>query len=347
MKRGLLIIVAAAILLSAVGCTAVTPDNDTNLNRYSAQYITLFDTVTTIIGYAENETAFKAVAQEFYDEFEYYHKLYNVYDSFDGINNIKTINDMAGIEPVKVDSPVIELLQFCKNMNEETDGTVDVTMGSVLLLWHDAREQSADDTNSAYIPDAEALQEAVKHTGFDKLVIDEANSTVFLTDPLARLDVGAVAKGYAVERVCEHSPRGFLISVGGNVKATGANPVTNEPWVVGIQDPDGGPNDYVHTIYTENTSVVTSGDYQRYFTVDGVSYNHIIDPATRFPATRWRAVTVLCLDSGIADVLSTALFILPMDKGKQLLELYNAEALWIEASGDVHYSDGFKAFIKR
>lgn len=110
-------------------------------------------------------------------------------------------------------------------------------------------------------------------------------------------------------------PAGLLISVGGNVCATGPKPETGQPWVVGIQNPD-APEEYLHTIYVEDFSVVTSGDYQRYFTVDGVAYHHIIDPDTLFPADYWRSVTILCPDSGLADALSTALFTLPQQEGR-------------------------------
>ena len=103
---------------------------------------------------------------------------------------------------------------------------------------------------------------------------DRAN-TVQITDPLASLDVGAVAKGYAVQRVCDEMPSGLLVSVGGNVCATGPRPTDGSDWIVGVQDPDGGVNDYLLTVNLGTGSIVSSGDYQRYYTVDGVRYSHI------------------------------------------------------------------------
>lgn len=158
-------------------------------------------------------------------------------------------------------------------------------------------------------------------------------------------DVGAIAKGYAVQQVCGSAPAGLLISVGGNVCATGPKPETGQPWVVGIQNPD-APEEYLHTIYVEDFSVVTSGDYQRYFTVDGVAYHHIIDPDTLFPADCWRSVTILCPDSGLADALSTALFTLPQQEGQALLDAFGAQAMWVHPDGSILYSPGFREHIR-
>ena len=160
-----------------------------------------------------------------------------------------------------------------------------------------------------------------------------------------RLDVGAVAKGWAVQRVAEESPTGLLISVGGNVCATGPKDETGTPWVVGINDPDGG--EYLHTIYNADASVVTSGDYQRYFVVDGKPYHHIIDPDTRMPGSLWRSVTIVCGDSGLADALSTALFLLPLEEGQALAEKCGAEVLWMDTTGELFYTPGFRELIKK
>ena len=271
--------------------------------------------------------------------------MFDIYHEYAGINNLKTVNDRAGGEPVEVDSRLIDLLVFCRELDELTGGRVDVTMGSVLALWHEARSSGVDDPEHAALPDSGALKEAAEHTGFELLEIDREASTLRLTDPLARLDVGAVAKGYAVERVCQNAPEGLLLSVGGNVRATGPKP-GGEPWVVGVQEPDGGKEDYLHTLYVSNSSVVSSGDYQRYYTVDGVRYHHIIDPDTRYPGTRWRAVTVLCADSGLADGLSTALFLLSQEEGEALARQCGAEALWVAADGTLSCTGGFQEAVR-
>ena len=262
-----------------------------------------------------------------------------------GINNIKTINDHGWEHPIKVDQRIIDLLLFSKELYTQTEGRVNIAMGSVLRLWHDARETGIADPSRAALPDQAALEQAAAHTDIDSIQIDVEESTVFLSDPEVKLDVGAIAKGYAVEQVCRNAPSGLLISVGGNVCPTGPKPESGQPWVVGIQDPE-DPEQYLHTIYVEDVSVVTSGDYQRYFTVDGVPYHHIIDPDTNYPAGYWRSVTILCRDSGVADALSTALFTLPQEEGQALLDAFQAEAMWVRQDGTILYSPGFQAYIR-
>lgn len=343
MKRTATLILLLVLLC---GCTAAPakPD-DTGLNRYEATFLTLFDTVTTIVGYAETEEAFTDTAQAFHDELLEYHQLYDIYNEYEGINNIKTINDHGWEHPIKVDQRIIDLLLFSKELYTQTEGRVNIAMGSVLRLWHDARETGIADPSRAALPDQAALEQAAAHTDIDSIQIDVEESTVFLSDPEVKLDVGAIAKGYAVEQVCRNTPSGLLISVGGNVCPTGPKPESGQPWVVGIQDPE-DPEQYLHTIYVEDVSVVTSGDYQRYFTVDGVPYHHIIDPDTNYPAGYWRSVTILCRDSGVADALSTALFTLPQEEGQALLDAFQAEAMWVHQDGTIPYSPGFQAYIR-
>ena len=343
MKRTATLILLLVLLC---GCTAApAKSDDTGLNRYEATFLTLFDTVTTIVGYAETEEAFTDTAQVFHDELLEYHQLYDIYNEYEGINNIKTINDHGWEHPIKVDQRIIDLLLFSKELYTQTEGRVNIAMGSVLRLWHDARETGIADPSRAALPDQAALEQAAAHTDIDSIQIDVEESTVFLSDPEVKLDVGAIAKGYAVEQVCRNTPSGLLISVGGNVCPTGPKPESGQPWVVGIQAPE-DPKQYLHTVYVEDVSVVTSGDYQRYFTVDGVPYHHIIDPDTNYPAGYWRSVTILCRDSGVADALSTALFTLPQEEGQALLDAFQAEAMWVRQDGTILYSPGFQAYIR-
>ncbi|SBV96239.1 ApbE family protein [uncultured Eubacteriales bacterium] len=338
MKRRLFPLLAALLLLT--GCAPKEPV----LHNYEASFLNLFDTVTVITGYAESEEGFRAIATEVRDDLLYYHQLFDIYNEYEGVRNLKTINDSAGGDAVEVEKPIIDLLLFCREMYDVSGGQVNAAMGSVLTLWHDAREAGIDDPEHAALPDADALSEAGEHMDFDSVVIDEANSTVRITDPQVRLDVGAIAKGYAVERVCENAPAGLLVSVGGNVRATGGKP-DGSPWAVGIRDPeDSGA--YLRTVLVSNMSVVTSGDYERYYTVDGVRYHHLIDPETLYPANYWKMVTILCPDSGVADGLSTALFCTTQEEGQALLDKYAAEAMWVTPEGEVLYSPGFADYLK-
>jgi thiamine biosynthesis lipoprotein len=333
-----------SILLALVLLTGCTGPAQPELKQYNATFLTLFDTVTTIVGRAENQEELMAKAQAVHDDLLQYHQLFDIYNDYEGINNLKTVNDNAGIGPVKVDRIIIDLLLDCVDYYELTGGKVNVVMGSVLNLWHEARNDSLDDPRNAYLPDMGALREAANHCDINCLVIDEANSTVFLTDAEARLDVGAVAKGWAAQRAAEKSPEGLLISVGGNVCATGPK-AENTPWVVGVQDPNGGEN-YLHTLYLNRGSMVTSGDYQRCFMVDGKIYHHIIDPVTLYPSQYFRSVTILCEDSGLADALSTAAFLLPLEEGMALVKKAGAEAMWVDAEGNITCTEGFEAQIR-
>lgn len=313
--------------------------------QYTATFLDLFDTVTTIVGKAESQADFTEIAQQVHDQLLHYHKLFDIYEEYEGIQNLKTVNDQAGISPVTVHQDIIRLLKDCKAYYTLTNGMVNAAMGSVLSLWHDARSDGIEDPVNAKLPNQEELQDAARHTDPECIILDEEASTVYLADPKMQLDVGAIAKGWAVQRAAENAPAGLLISVGGNVCATGPKDTSGTPWVVGIQDPDGG-NQYLHTIYVTNSSVVTSGDYQRAYVVDGTLYHHIIDPDTLYPSRYWRSVTVVCPDSGLADALSTALFLLPQKEGQFLLDQCQAQAMWVDAEGKQYYSPGFQNLLR-
>jgi thiamine biosynthesis lipoprotein len=333
--------------------------------RYQAQFLELFDTVTTIVGYSENKEIFSEFAQSVYDDLKVYHELYDKYHDYEGVNNIKTINDNAGIAPVVVDRKIIDMLLFGREAYELSDGTVNVAFGAVLEVWHDYREAGTDDPENAEIPPIENLKEKAKHTDISKMIIDESASTVYLEDPEMSLDVGAIAKGYATEQVALLAMgRGYtngLLSVGGNVRSIGskgygvtdANEGTDvgadDSWNVGIQNPEKESEEkYLYILNLEDLSLVSSGDYERYYTVDGVEYHHIIDPSTLMPAENFTAVSIVTENSGLADALSTAIFNLSYEKGLQLIEdLEGTEALWVMSDGTMRFSSGFEALIKQ
>ena len=338
MKRLCALVLTLSMLLC--GCTGAGEEQ----KQYSATFLTVFDTVTTILGRDSSEAAFTEKAQAVHDELLRYHQLFDIYNEYEGLNNLKTVNDHPG-EAVSVDKAIVDMLLDCKAYYELTGGRVNAAMGSVLRLWHEAREDGLNDFANAYLPDGEALAQAAEHADWDDVLIDEEKLTVTIADPGLRLDVGAIAKGWSVQRAAETAPEGLLISVGGNVCATGPKDSTGTPWVVGVQDPDGGEN-YLHTLYLTRGSMVTSGDYQRAYMVDGELYHHIIDPDTLYPGKLWRAVTVVCPDSGLADALSTALFLLPMEEGQKLLDVCESTAMWVDAEGNMYYSTGFEELIR-
>ena len=331
MKRYSLLLLALALILT--GCQ--WPADKSQLQRVT--YLNLFDTVTTILAADDSEADFLEKAGQIYEDLLFYHQLFDIYQEYEGINNLKTINDQAGVAPVTVDPAIIELLLFCRDACELTGGKVNIAMGSVLRLWHEARQANA-------LPNTAALEEAALHTDFSCIEIDEAASTVYISDPASSLDVGAIAKGWATQQVAQAAPTGMLISVGGNVCATGPREDSGTPWSIGIQDPD-APEQYLQRLRITQGAVVTSGDYQRFFTVDGKNYHHIIDPDTRMPSEFWRSVTVICDDSGLADVLSTALFLLPLEDGMALAAQCDAQALWLDAAGHTHTTPDFYTLV--
>lgn len=340
------------LIMPVIGGFVKNAGKQERLVRYDAQFLDLFDTVTSVVGYAKDKEAFTEFAQEFHDELEEYHQLYDIYEDYDGVANLKTVNDNAGVKPVKVDRRIIDLLLAAKEMDRETGERMNVAMGSVLSIWHEYRTAGIENPQNAKLPPVEALRTAAKHMDIDKVVIDETASTVYLEDKEMSLDVGAIAKGYATERVCEKLEadgfRNALISVGGNVRAIGTKE-DGSPWKVGIQNPDMGSSEkYIHSVNLVDQSLVTSGSYQRYYTVEGKTYHHIVDPDTLMPSERYLSVTVLCKDSGIADAMSTALFNMELEKGKELVgKMGDVEAMWILKDGKEAYSEGFRDSMEK
>ena len=346
-KKIVAILIGIVLLVNLVACSSQKK------TRYEGEFLLLFDTVTKIVAYTDSKEDFTRYSQLIYDNLKEYHQLYDIYHDYPGINNIKTINDNAGIKPVKVDKKIIDLLVFSKKWYKNTDGKMNVAFGSVLKIWHKHRTDGLEDEANATLPKMDELRKAAKHTDINKLIIDEANSTVFLEDPEMSLDVGAVGKGYATEQVSQIAIRnGFtsgIISVGGNVRAIGNKGIKGERWNLGIQNPDlESKESNLRIVYLEDLSLVSSGVYERYYTVNGKQYHHIIDPDTLFPTEYFTAVTIVCKDSGVADALSTAVFNMPFEKGlKYINSLPDTEALWVMKNGDVKYSANFEKFLKK
>lgn len=338
-------LITVSLILSCPACSGGS------LTRYEAQFLVLFDTLTTVVGYEESKEAFTEYAQIIYDSLEEYHRLYDIYNDYDGINNIKTINDNAGKAPVKVDRRIIDLLLFAREEYVRTGGKMNVAFGSVLKIWHEYRTRGIDDPENAEAPSIESLRAAARHTDINQVMIDEKASTVFLKDPEMSLDVGAIAKGYAVEQAARIAANnGFdsgLISVGGNVRAIGKK--NDALWNVGVQNPDEeSDQNNLLVAYISDQALVTSGDYERYYIVGDKKYHHIIDPETLFPSEYFTAVTIICKDSGEADALSTAVFNMSFDQGLHYIDsLPDIEALWVLKDGEIKYSAGFEAYIKK
>jgi len=344
MKKLILTLLSMSLIFTTVSCQR-QPE------KYKASFLILFNTVTEVMAVTDTEEEFMEFAEFIRDTLNEYHQLYDKYNLYEGVNNIKTINDSAGIAPVKVDQKIIDMLLFSKEMYEMTDGKVNIALGSVLEIWHDYRNEGIDDPLNAKLPPMEELVAANAYTDINMVIIDEDNSTVYLPDEHMSLDVGAIAKGYATEMVVKEAVNkgynNFLLSVGGNTRAMGLKGEKDDLWNVGIQNPD--KSSHIPTIYTlsiTDMSLVASGNYERYYTVDGKIYHHIIDPNTLMPADYFTAVSILTQDSGIADALSTAIYNLPYEEGLKLIEEFEGtEALWIFPNGERKFSESFMDYI--
>ncbi len=347
--------IGALLLLAVLGLECLmlgACQKKPSLEKYSSYSFDYFDTVTSITGYAETKEEFDRVSDAILSELERYHKMFNIYYPYEGMNNLYTVNqtvDGAHVT-VRVEKEIVQMLLYAKEMHALTDGQVNVAMGSVLSIWHEYRENGLRDPQSAQIPPENQLIEAAKHTDINNVILNAEDSTVFLSDPEMRLDVGAIAKGYAVEQIALRLESlgisGFVLNVGGNVRTVGRRG-DGEKWTVGIENPLDTDGDYVALLSLEDLSLVTSGSYQRFYTVGDIRLHHIIDPDTLMPATGFASVSIVTNSSALADALSTALFSMPYEQGVALIEsVADAEAMWCLESGEILYSSGFGTHVK-
>jgi len=312
----------------------------------------VFDTHSVIVGYARSKKEFDGYVQIIYNRLLALHQKYDIYNSYEGINNIKTINDNAGIAPVLVDKDIIDLLIFGKQAYEDTNGAVNIALGPVLQIWHSYRTAGLADPESAELPPLDELHAAAALTGLGGLVIDEEAGTAYLAKRGMSLDVGAIAKGMALQLAADDAKQAgmtsALVSVGGDIVSVGG-PLDGirEQWGIGVQNPgDGISQGIFDVVFVNDTAVATSGNYQRYYTVNGKRYSHIIDPETLKPTERFAAVTAIAGDLRIAEILSTCLFIMPVEEGKAVLAKTGGEAVWILNDGEIEMTQGYQKISK-
>ena len=335
-KRAILpLLLALSLLLSLFSCGTADP------SPKSRTYYDYFDTPILLSDYSGRSTAdFSSLAARIESELSRYHKLYDIYNEYDGIVNIATLNRHAGKGALKVSRELFDLIKFGKRAYELTGGEVNIAMGAVLSRWHDCRTLALE-TGKTTLPSDSELKELYSHSNIDDLILDEQALTVELRDERMSLDVGAVAKGYATEQIAKmlesEGVTSFVINAGGNVRMIGKKPSGNG-WVIGIENPLG--SGYSYKLTASDTSIVTSGAYQRYFTLNGKNYGHIIDKDTLYPAEHHLSVSVVIKDSGLADVLSTALFTMSYEEGLSLIRsVEGSECYWVLPDGTVVNSD--------
>ncbi|NLZ70334.1 MAG: FAD:protein FMN transferase [Clostridiaceae bacterium] len=348
----------------------VEPSAD--LKRYSVVYPNLFDVAITVIGLAADEAAFSAEAAKIHEDFQYFHQLFDAFNTYPGMNNIRTINESGGAE-VRIDPELGKLLQKGKEYYELTRGGMNIAIGTVTEMWRVALAAAGPahpepaTVSPDLLPTAAELREAAQHIDPGKIRLGADLTTVQLLDPAMRLDVGALAKGYAVELVARRAEaRGvtsMLINAGGNVRSIGYRHDNGRPWQVAIKNPliaagtleparaadkvasagkSSMDDKYLAVLPLIDHAAVTSGVNERCFKADGRFYHHIIDPQTLQPAQGYLSITVYSSDSGLADALTTGLFCLDLETGMDLIEsLQGIEVVWLLSDRSLRLSSGW------
>lgn len=300
-------------------------------SRHTRQYASdqfLMDTLISIKVYGPDPETLKKAVTAAYAEM---HRIAELADgfpqpgtaSFNG-SDVCRINQQAGIRPVRIDPDTMAMLLLSKKYSELSNGAFDVTVGPLMDLWGFGGK-------SPHIPAPEQIRAALALVGSRDLLLDRQNSTAYLRRIGMKLDLGAVAKGYATEKALQvlkkHGIKKALIDAGGNIRVLGTNK-SAAPWRIGIKDPRNSEG-IVAILPLEDRSAVTSGDYYRYFEVGGKRYHHILDPRTGYPAAENIAVTAATDDAGVADVLSTLFFVLPAEQALAMAETIGGVELFL------------------
>ncbi len=316
------LLMAVLLILSLPACA--------RRSAFTATYLDVFDTVLTVTVGATSHQEATVYTTAIHGILTDLHRQFDIYNHYDGLTNLYDLNRAEG-RPLTVSREVMDILLLGKEIYEKTDGAVNLCLGAVTALWHDARAEGDR------LPDAVALEEARKHTDPADLVLDEIAMTACLADPATAVDVGALAKGYALAKVYDYAVDAgldsLLVNLGGQTLAVGEKP-SGGAWEITVPNPAGD----LQRLAITDAVVATSGDYERTFTVDGKTYHHLIDPATAYPSAAHRAATVVLPLSHVteSDALSTALFLLPDTTGAALVAaIPDAAALWIAPDGTV------------
>ncbi len=251
-------------------------------------------------------------------------KRFDQYHEYEGVNNVYTLNHEAYIHPVEVDDTLLDCLKLAMQMQNQ-NSQFNISQGKLLSLWHDAREETQ------IPPTDDEIHEAMQHSDINNIIIN--GNFISFTDSELSIDLGGIAKGYTAQLVKEKLNKAGLtngyINAGGNVVLLGQKE-DKTSWKIGIQSPNSSQA-LIQYETNKATCLVTSGDYQRYFTYKKKRYSHIIDPVTGYPAQYMHSVTVITKDSGIADALSTTLFCMSIEDGMAYIESldFKVDAIWI------------------
>ena len=322
--------------------------------KFSVSWLGIFDTQITLMGFMESQEEFNKVADETAKRLTEYNRIFDAYNSYPDLHNLWYVNRFAHQAPVEIPGELYSLIAWCKEKWESGMRETNIAMGAVLSIWHDYRTAGLEHPETAALPPMAELEEAALHTDFDQVILDDEKQTVYFADPRIKLDIGAVAKGFSADLIGEYLRQAmpsFLLSLGGNILSGEGPRDGRKHWGVSVESPFDpsifNSANYLDVLYVDGLSVVTSGDYWRYYIVDGEKYHHIIDPDTLMPARHMRANTIVCESSTLADFMTTSLFVLSVEDGMKLVEsMEGVEALWVLDSGEILMSSGMANYAR-
>jgi len=258
---------------------------------------------------------------------------------FKRASDIYRVNANAGIAPVKVNSDTMYLIQTSLKYGADTGDAFDITVAPIVKLWgfYDQKYR---------IPSQAEIDNTLKLVGYQKVVVDQANGTVFLPEKGMAIDLGGVAKGYAVKQMYDlltkRGVKSALINFGGSVGAVGRR-ADGKLWVIGVKHPRSEGGALVGELQAENAFINSSGDYERYFIRNGIRYCHIFDPKTGRQPTGVISTTVVGPDATLADILCKVPFMKGMQAGLEYMKTQPGyEALAIDSSGNITVTQGMK-----
>jgi len=329
------------------GCNPVGGTTLTQCVGYWSEYL---HTVVKLTIYYEGDT-YHDVAYNIFDNVENilqkYHKLSSKYDLFDGITNITSINE----DPTathSLDTELYDLIAFSLDHQDEVDNLFNIALGPVLKIWHNHREECTTG-GACTVPLLADLQAANMYTNPDDIILDPVNHTITMSENMS-IDLGGVSKGYISGLINDYldglSLSGYLLNNGtSNISIGGVHPTReNEKFLLAITDPS-FKSEYYATVYLQDgDQLVTSGDYQQYYTVDDTVYHHIINPNTLMPERYSRSVSIITSDPALADLYSTAIFTMSIEDGLTFVNgIDNLEAIWYTIDDEAVMSDNFRS----
>jgi thiamine biosynthesis lipoprotein len=258
-------------------------------------------------------------------------------------SDVLRINAAAGQAPVAVSRDTRDVLRKAHQLSEWTAGKFDITFGALADVW------KFDHDRDNRVPTPAEIATRLPLVDYRAVVVDETAGTAFISRPGARIHLGGIGKGYAVDRsvaiLREHGLRDFMVQAGGDLFVAGQP--GPEPWRLGLQDPRGAPDDSFATIELRDRTFSTSGDYERFFLANGQRYHHILDPATGQPARASVSVTIVAGTATHAEGLTKGVFILGAEQGMALVErLPDVEAVIVTADNRVLISSGLKDNVR-